>query len=52
MYKAFNSDLKCNGFQFEIGEEYDMGGDPELCSRGFHFCREMQNFFNYYPMTS
>ena len=48
-YKAFNSDLTCKGFQYEVGKEYQHKGALELCESGFHACPKIVNCFNYYP---
>ena len=50
--KGFDKDLKCRGFQFEIGKEYkiDTNGKPlELCSGTvFHYCDSLQKVHEYY----
>ena len=48
-YKGFDSQLRCIGFQYEIGQEYEHTGDVELCKKGFHFCENPMVVFGYYP---
>lgn len=47
-YKAFNKDLTCRGFQYEIGKTYEMKEKPIVCDRGFHACTKFDDVFNYY----
>ena len=48
-YKAFNSDLTCKGFQYEVGKEYHHRGKLELCNSGFHACPKLVDCFRFYP---
>ena len=49
-YKAFEKDLTCRGFQYEVGKEYEMDESPEPCERGFHFCETIANCYRFYLM--
>jgi hypothetical protein len=50
-YKGFDKDLKCQGFQYEIGKTYELREDENvvLCCTGFHYCGKPLNVFRYYP---
>ena len=50
-YKGFNTDLKCRGFQYEIGKEYTQEGTIECCENGFHFCESPLSVLGYYRPT-
>ena len=47
-YKSFNDDMTCRGFQYEIGQTYEMNGGIEPCEHGFHFCQKIADVFDYY----
>jgi hypothetical protein len=46
-YKAMNGN-KCLNFIFEVGQTYEIEGNLEICSNGFHFCQEFMDLNNYY----
>ena len=50
-YKAFDKNMQCRGFQYEVGKEYEMEGHIECCERGFHACEYPWDVFDYYDMV-
>ena len=48
-YKAFNSDLTCKGFQYEVGKTYRHDAVLKLCESGFHACESLVDCFRFYP---
>ena len=46
-YKGFDKNLKCRGFQYEVGKEYETES-AKLCDTGFHACENPLNTLNYY----
>ena len=47
-YKVFNPDWTCRGFKYQIGKTYEEEASPSICGRGFHFCKNLVDCFNYY----
>ncbi len=55
-YKAFHTSddggLQCRNMTYEVGKSYVLNGNPELCERGFHFCRRLVDCFAWYESSS
>src|SRR5574344_458613 len=47
-YKFMESDMTCKGFQYEVGKEYALEGELEICENGFHFCKNPFDCLEYY----
>ena len=47
VYKVTDRDMKCRGFQFELGKEYEEA-EAQLCNKGFHGCEYPLDVFAHY----
>ena len=51
-YKIFNGDWTCRDFKYEVGKTYEMEESPQCCGRGFPFCTNLADCFNYYGFNT
>ena len=55
-YKAFDTTddggLRCRDMAYAVGESYALDGKPELCERGYHFCRRLVDCYGWYVRDS
>ena len=49
-FKGTDKDMKCNGYQYELGKRHDMPEDAEIveCMCGFHLCLNLVDVYEYY----
>ena len=48
VYKATDKNMKCRGFQYELGKTAEVEGDIELCEKGLHACEMPLDVLGYY----
>lgn len=50
-YKGTKKDMSTRyDFQYELNKRYEIDEEPEMCKRGFHFCKEFFDVFDYYSI--
>jgi hypothetical protein len=48
VFKSFNADWICRGFQYKVGKSYHQDGKIYCCENGFHACTNPLSVFDYY----
>lgn len=52
-FKGTDKDMRCkDDYQYELGKQFDLDADiePVVCSKGFHFCKDLESVFRYYKI--
>ena len=51
-YKGTRKDMtaRFNDFKYELNKQYEIDEEPEVCKKGFHFCLELSDVFEYYTL--
>jgi hypothetical protein len=49
-FKAFDKNMQCRGYQYEVGKTYDHDGTVEACKSGFHSCENPLDILRYYDL--
>ena len=47
-YKGTDKDMKCLGFQYELGKVYTYDGELDPCRKGFHFCPKLESVIDHH----
>ena len=47
-YKAFDAEMKCRGFAYQVGQTYQHTGEVSMCNAGFHAVTVPFDAWNYY----
>ena len=50
-YKVFNPDWTCRDKQYSCPGYFEEDCKPELCKKGMHFCKNLEDCFSYYEYT-
>ncbi len=51
-YKGMDANLKCQGYQFAIGQSFTHEGKVKACSSGFHACEAPFDVWSYYDLNN
>ena len=50
-YKGFDKDLKCRGFQYEVGGKFETDEKAKCCNSGFLACENPFDVLDFYPIV-